>query len=310
MLCVVFLLPAIAACGPATANPPVISQRPALMHTGQLAFTSDAAGHRTLHVLEISSGRVRQVTNTPNDEHFPAWSPDAKRLAFGSRNQVFLVNSDGSERTQITRTPGQWEAFTPTWSPDGTQLAVASHGNIFIIPADASAADTTTWTQLTQFDMNRTDAGAYTPAWSPAGDRIAFNVMKAPAEGQNSTTQNTRTEIYTMQTDGSDLQRVTTDATFNASLAWSPDGTRLAFVSTRAGNHDIYVINVDGTNQMQLTNNNAEDTLPAWSPDGQHVAFATNRSGNWDIYATSVDGIEQRPLMQTAANEEYPVWHQ
>ena len=64
---------------------------------------------------------------------------------------------------------------------------------------------------------------------------------------------------------------------------WSPDGSKIAFHSTRDGNNEIYVMNADGSGQTRLTNNPAAGLLPAWSPDGIKIAFTSIRGGNQEI---------------------------
>ena len=78
--------------------------------------------------------------------------------------------------------------------------------------------------------------------------------------------------------------------------AWSPDGTKIAFVSDRDGNQQIYVIDADGTNQIRLTNNDVDDTEPDWSPDGTEIAFTSDRDGPSEIYLMQSDGSNQRRL--------------
>jgi len=60
---------------------------------------------------------------------------------------------------------------------------------------------------------------------------------------------------------------------------WSPDGSMIAFASTRDNNHNIYVMNADGSGQTRLTRNAAPDFSPAWSPDGTRIVFQSNREG-------------------------------
>ena len=62
------------------------------------------------------------------------------------------------------------------------------------------------------------------------------------------------------------MKRLTNDPGDDAFPSWSPDGTRIAFASSRDGNVEIYVMDADGTNLVRLTNDPAEDSSPAWRP--------------------------------------------
>jgi WD40-like Beta Propeller Repeat len=75
-----------------------------------------------------------------------------------------------------------------------------------------------------------------------------------------------------------------------AGPTFSPDGTRIAFVSHRDGNYEIYLMNADGSDKWRLTHNPAQDRQPAFSPDGKRIAFASDRTGNFEIYVMNVDG--------------------
>jgi TolB protein len=73
----------------------------------------------------------------------------------------------------------------------------------------------------------------------------------------------------------------------NYQPVFSPDGTRIAFVSNRDGNSEIYVMNVDGSGMRRLTNHPAADAVPTWSPTGAQIAFTSDRGGTPQIYITS-----------------------
>jgi TolB protein len=73
--------------------------------------------------------------------------------------------------------------------------------------------------------------------------------------------------------------------------AWSPDGARVAFSSTRDGNPEIYIANRDGSNVHRLTNSPTIDISPTWSPSGTQIAFTSDRSGTPQIYIIGIDGL-------------------
>ena len=82
-----------------------------------------------------------------------------------------------------------------------------------------------------------------------------------------------------MNADGTGLNRLTTNAAIDGRPAWSPNGAKIAFTSTKNGNVDIYVMNADGTGQTRLTQDPAMDSGPAWSPDGARIAFSQRPHG-------------------------------
>ena len=104
-------------------------------------------------------------------------------------------------------------------------------------------------------------------------------------------------EIYSMNTNGSQITRLTDDPSYDVEPAWSPDGERILFASNRGGNFDIYSMRADGSDVVQLTDDPANDFAPAWSPDGALVAFMTERDGNPSVYLMNADGSQQSVLI-------------
>jgi len=119
-------------------------------------------------------------------------------------------------------------------------------------------------------------------------------------------------QIYVMSDNGSNQTRLTTTGSYNSDPAWSPDETRLAFVSYRDGNYEIYTMNADESGSKRLTNNPAADINPKWSPDGTRIAFVSNREGGFYlIFVMNADGLGVKALMATHSsvpNENSPTW--
>jgi Tol biopolymer transport system component/DNA-binding winged helix-turn-helix (wHTH) protein len=145
---------------------------------------------------------------------------------------------------------------------------------------------------------NAWDAGA---AWSPDGKRIAF-----------CSNRDGKTEIYVMDSDGSNVNRLTNNLSDDFGPKWSPDGSKMLFDSERDGNKEVYVMDADGGNQSRLTRNNATDSATSWSPDGSQIAFASNRDHdntyNFDIYLMNADGSNVRRIVDDPEFDAEPRW--
>jgi Tol biopolymer transport system component len=119
-----------------------------------------------------------------------------------------------------------------------------------------------------------------------------------------------KVDIYTVNSDGSGAERLTTGSRFDGFPAWSRDGSRIAFTSERDDNLELYVMAADGGAVQRLTNDPRPDQSPAWSPDGRRIAFVSGRAGgdSVEIYVMELDGSEVTRLTSASAQESTPSW--
>ncbi|HEX8568176.1 MAG TPA: Calx-beta domain-containing protein [Pyrinomonadaceae bacterium] len=114
------------------------------------------------------------------------------------------------------------------------------------------------------------------------------------------------TEIYTMNPDGSNQTRLTNNNADDSEPSFSPDGSKIVFVSNRDSDSEIYVMNADGSNQTRLTNNTFLDENPSFSPDGTKITFQSARNSRYDVYIMNANGSGQTRLTTNTDSDYNP----
>ena len=110
-----------------------------------------------------------------------------------------------------------------------------------------------------------------------------------------------------MDANGANQARLTDNPANDTEPTWSPDGTKIAFTSTRDGFEEIYVMDPNGANQTNLTNDPDVDIDPTWSPDGTKIAFQSFRDPG-GIWVMEASGANQTPLPNSLQGDASPVW--
>jgi Tol biopolymer transport system component len=89
---------------------------------------------------------------------------------------------------------------------------------------------------------------------------------------------------------------------------WSPDGTRIAFVSNQDGDWEICVLDLNTRERQQLTFNKVWDSFPDWSPDGTWLVFTSRRTGNYDLFVVDAETGEELQLTNSPYSDAHPAW--
>ena len=292
----------------------------------QIAFSSNRDGPAhvihgwptsDIYVMAADGKNQRRLTNNPASDHSPSWSPDGKRIAFVSDRdghvhrripwltyEIYVMDADGSNQLNLTNNPH--DDRSPSWSPDGKRIVFESDRDndrghnieIYVMDADGS----------NQINITNNLTEDRYPAWSPDGERIAFSARR---EGHVVHNLDITYEIYVMDIDGGNEQRLTENRNNDWSPAWSPDGQRIAFMADRKGDvvqFDIYEMDADGGNPQKLTNHRAWVGSPSWSPDSERIVFNSNRDGNTNIYVMDADGGNLQNLTNDPHGGGGPAW--
>jgi Tol biopolymer transport system component len=246
--------------------------------------------HNTIFRMDSNGHEIQLSPDGVRDE-YPLWSPDGTQVAFFNYNAntsfvtLFVMNGDGSNRRDLSQRIEPHANAYPTWLPDSQHIMYATLGlgqnATFIV-------NTLTGERL---DFTYTTGISPLPIWSPDGTQIIY-VVTTPRYAT----------LYASEVDangqvvlGTRHTVLSGTGTFN-SLRWSPDSSRILYVSGFNGNSDIFVTGSDGLNTRNLSQHPAGDTQPVWSPDGSQIAFISRRDGSPQIYVMNADGTNQRRI--------------
>jgi Tol biopolymer transport system component len=194
----------------------------------RVAFSNDRMDDGwAIHVLSKDGTGVRLSPEGASDIA-PSWSPDGSRIAFisqadiGGRQEIYVMDADGSNRARVTYRQGDTNPGFPAWSPDGGRIAYSMgregspYDGIYVIKPDGTGP-----LRVTPDSVDA--AWDERPAWSPDGRRLAFLALDQPG-----TRLLDRTAIALIDADGTNLEFLPLDLRAT-DLAWSPDGERIAF---------------------------------------------------------------------------------
>jgi Tol biopolymer transport system component len=254
----------------------------------------------TLITLLLVAAMACQKETTEPEPPEPIVAGDiAYHLYPGTQNGVgstYTVNIDGSQNRQLFSTTIACNHHD--WSPDGTRMAVQGYSpdSIYVVNIDG--------TQLTRL----TTAEGVTdtePSWSTDGQRIAFTRFHDTVSNSMESA-----EIWIMNADGGNQQNININGAF---ADWSPDNTRLVYISGKSGNQEIYTCMANGSNEQKLNETVMNATFPNWSHDGRKITFCAstgnvNDGSAYEIFVMNADGTGVMQLTRNNSFDGFPNW--
>ena len=230
-------------------------------------------------MIKIDGTNDRQITFGTESEGSPRWSPDGKYLSFTSSrpgkargSQVWVLDRRGGEATQLTDVKGRLQGYE--WAPDSKRLA------LLIGDPDPESEPTPT-------------PAPGTPATPRVPKPIVIDRYRFKQDVQGYLRSGRHTYIYLFDVATKKLDRLTSSKWDEASPVWSPDGSRIAFVSNHTDDPDrdpsgqLYVADAKpGVSEKQLTpaSVRVSRSRPEWSPDGRWLAFLDGDERKYGAY--------------------------
>ena len=268
----------------------------------------DEQGTEGITLVSAETGSQRRLTSPPiasSHDYAPAFSPDGRALAFVRAKQrgadLFVVPLSSTLDPQgpaARLMSHDYLFFGVTWTLDARHViavpgAGTRSGSLWRIAADGSGA---------RERLPFVGDAAANPSLSTQGSRLAY--AHGTVEDRN---------IWRLDlTPGASQRapaRVCSSTRHDASAQFSPDGTRIAFHSSRSGNEEIWVCSQDGTSAVQVTAlGGPRCGTPRWSPDGRQIVFDANPDGNWDIFMVPATGGAMRRLTTQQSQDAVPSW--
>ncbi len=167
--------------------------------------------------------------------------------------------------------------------------------SIFSIQGDGTGIDTVYSGAALPMEGSAHPPGllARLPAWAPDGSRVVFQGYWSSPDQEVRETRLGRvgrsagSDIFMISPDGTDLRRITNDPFRNAGPVFSPDGSRIAYSSTRDGNSDVFVVDTLGTRPRRITDSPHRECCPDWSPDGTRLLYVSDREERPGLYVVA-----------------------
>jgi Tol biopolymer transport system component/DNA-binding winged helix-turn-helix (wHTH) protein len=311
----------------------------------QIAFHRLAGADTGIYVVPALGGPERKLRSTriPYAVAAPiSWSPDGKWIAFGdplpneASDRIFLLSLDSLETRRIPRDESCLHEGEATFSHDGKRLAYICVRNLndFAVNTVLLSGGTPrtvvqfrafpqalawsvddkklilsklVWSSFELDEVSVEDGStqkiglADSVQWfaiSSRGERLAYS----------DPSNNTNVWRKDLLNPKAPTVKVISSTRQQQNAKYSPDGTHIAFESSRGGVQGVWISDAEGANLVQISNAHDESGSPDWSPDGKKIAFDSVGSGHLEIYVTDVSERVPRKLVTNISEIYRPRW--
>lgn len=259
----------------------------------KIVFGSIRYGMGDIFTINIDGTGLRRLTDTEAYEGEPRFSPDGSKIVFiserdnQSNGEIYIMNVDGSNQRRLTFS--KFYNFNPSFSHNSSKIVFAIDmgqyaTDIFIMDVNGSNQ-----TRLTHDTIPKGN-----PHFSGDDKKIRYDINNLETD---------RVEIYEININGSNPTLILKLAKKDYHKAYSPNGEKIVFISSRVTDYkidpgtrtEIFIMNSDGTDQRQITNTKTYKEHPTFSPNGKKIMFLSlekDGRGKGQIIIMNADGSD------------------
>jgi hypothetical protein len=237
-------------------------------------------------------------TGSPSPEA-PAIDLSETRIAYlGSDGSLYAIPHDGGEPVELTQfLATAWRPIA--WSPDGLYVAIVTNdsmGQAVFGALEVATGEITT-------PPVQAIAQSAGHSWAPTGHTMVVEAL-TPGRGM---------DVYTWDPATGQLTKLTDNDVHDHSPRWSPDGSKIAFLSCREGcdrEQDLWLMNEDGTDQRLVVDSIGDVSEPSWSPDGGLIAYWSSSApaSGGQLRVVAPDGTDDRYLLADMFTRAQYAW--
>jgi Tol biopolymer transport system component/tRNA A-37 threonylcarbamoyl transferase component Bud32 len=276
---------------------PVLSWSPDGQWIVLVEQLSDDEPARVIRV-GVASGEKQPVVSSRGEVHglYPSYSPDGSLLALvrgpAFSDDIWVQPVEGGEAKRLTH-GGYFYCRRPAWVPDGSAILASCmvRGIVRMLRVDLEGGDPQPVTGLGQNAVDPSLRGSRMVYME--GTDLVMDIWSAPGRTSGSRES---------------PRKFVASSLWENAPAFSPDGRRIAFQSSRSGVSSIWICDRDGSNPVQLTSLDGNSGTPRWSPDGRKLVFDAIAGDDWNVYVVDAEGGPPRALTREPSYDVVGTW--